>query len=325
MKMKEMDNFTISQSQIESGHWYQPYIHSVPYTFNRAQEAYYNGFSLDTAKNNLKKIAQKIFATLKTYYGSREKAFAKHLYGTEDLTRLAADIEDFITNFQAQYTSNRTNKYPLMDSLSTALDGLSSMKPSEADLMKAGKAKVIEALKKASVNPSKLGVNYVNQVTVVKSVIIDYLTIILKNIPNVQHPDQLAGDTFIALITGKPLSGLTKELKNTTKVLQQEVKYLKDFLEALRRGITPKLKDGKLRQGSIASSLSNNIGIFAESMVEEVIDDLIASGTTKIFQNVKIRVEQVGKKDVLKDITDTKIIFNNGIEDFEIGLDIKYN
>lgn len=320
----------IPDTLIQNSDWYHPYIHSVPYTFNKAQEAYYTGFNLDYAEHNLYRKARQIFRVLTAYYKKREYDFSKFLYGQVNHDKLKNDIDDFIKNFANQYNKNQADNYPYIDEIRNDLEKLRDDKDYQLDnatTIKKYETTIKNVLKKKKVATTKLKGKRITELAIITEPLQNYLHYIMKkyNIPN---PDLLVEDIYEALISGKRLSTQFNELQRLGGILKEEMKYIKSFLNAIRDGLQPGLKGGGWRQGGIALALSRSLGKNEEIIVEQVIDQMIASGTDNILKNLQsVMIEQVGEsKTKTQDITDTKLrAVNKRGETFEIGLDVKFN
>ena len=215
----------------------------MPYTFNNAQEKYFNNFTLDYAEYAMYNKARQIFEVLEQYYAQREKDFADYIkVKPEDLKY---KIDDFIKNFQDQYEKNNADNYPYIDDITSSLHKLKDSKNllSEEDYLKYYTTLVEEIFDRKRVAKTKLNPKRIKQVAIATESLMQYLKYITEKygIPNA---NEMIQDLYEALITGRSLNSSIAQFKKLGKITKDELKYLTSFLQAIRDGFNPKKVDG---------------------------------------------------------------------------------
>lgn len=326
---------TINKTLIERGKWYQPYIHSVPKNFNKAQAAYYGDFSLKAYESSLKDIVGNLTTTLINYYKNREKELKAYMFGTENVSDEQTNelLTDFLQNFAQQYAENRANKYPLLDNIANSLYNVQQMQKNFGGLTK----KAVEAMAKRVVDnmgkSSKLTADkkksIKKELMTVVTAVNDFLFAIMKKY-GIKNPNDLIGEMMDKLLRGQSIQGDITEVLKTKNILEKELKMVQELVKAIEKGVISS-KYSSVRQSSIGKELGKAFGLFNELIVTEAAAEYAVGAIDEISSQFgrtmeSITVLDTGKKDVKSDVSDGKVVMQvKGEEPFDIGIDVKYH
>lgn len=314
----------IDSKVIESGKWYQPYIHSVPNNFNKAQAQYYSGFNLKETHSKLKKIVGNLADQLINYYQSRELELGRLMYNREVSSDIIqADLNEFILEIATQYKENRATKYPFLDQISSNLYGIKNTfsKAGDAAFTEKGVNKwVSNVLKKTSFKDIRQKKETQKILTLLIKYLGDYLVNLTKE--GYVNPNEQIGQMMQKILNGQSISSELEELITTNEKIKTDVKAVLAVLEAFERGAISKEKG--LRLTDIAKQLAIAFGLLNEKVVADAAREAVGKGNSKVAQLTK-EVLEVGSLQSSADVSDNKVILDIGGTSFDIGIDIKYH
>ena len=321
---------TISDSLIEKGNWYQPYLHSVPKNFNKAQSSYYSSFSLKEARNKLLSQVKGLTQQLISYYDKREEEIGQYMFGKKASKKeIEANLKIFVTEFADAYAKNRAKNFPFIDSIANSLTKIQKVEKKVSGDAAFTKS-VIEnmakkAVKKMKLKDPKKQERKVKALTTIIYEIQNFLIAVLKKY-KVENPNELVGELMDLLLKGKSIKGRFKKLVEVQGILDKEVALLVKIIEAIEKGVLTK-ENSALRTSAIGNEIAKAFGILNEDIVTDTAENMandviqrLTKGTVKVIQ-----VEGTGQKDVAADVADGQMtIQKNNAEPMKIGIDVKY-
>lgn len=316
--------------------WYQPYIHSVPENFLKARDAYYSGFTLTSAIATAKSKAENLFDSLEKFYENQELELASFLNISH--SELVANLGNFLNNLTNMW-QDKTQvgaKYGFMTSLPEQLNNIKKIDElieSPEYVQKSVNAFMTRKMSKIGKN-----VKSVSNARLKKSyqIITEFdgvVNAILKQ--QVADPNDIASRVVRNIMLGQPIpKNTTKEAKNIIKVFKEQNQGLVKLMTKLQSGLSPVTLKNKIKTEDVRSSLIRNLGFFNEDLYTEIINGLVAEGTStistsfmkKLKENkVALTAKQVGAADVKRQVQDVNIILTNKYnEKFTLGLDLKF-
>jgi hypothetical protein len=331
----------IPQSVITSGKWYQPYIHSVPQNYQKAQQKYYSGFTIQAAIDKANGITKKLFPMLLNFYEKREKEFAEKFLKI-DHSELSTKIQPFLNNLEdlMQADKGKGESYGLFTELQE-LAAESNKQEKKArklamkNVEKQGKESLKTAKKRAASKVRKE--SKAKQREAYTQVVSSRVETIIKH-HNLKNPNAVLNAVVQNLLFGKPIpAALATDAEKIIEIFKQENRASDRALTGLGTAVAPKTKEGKQKQKTPAEQFVTTMGHYTEDIAvdqilratDQGVEVLLGDFTENLKwkgKRTKITVKGTGTQNTKKQVQDGEIIITNHFgEEFVMGIDIKYS
>lgn len=302
------------------GTWYQPYLHSSSRTFNIAQKAHYQNFTLANEVKNAKEIATKIFKNLKIFYTRREKEIAKALGIKYDDMKKFKD--DFFDNMKKDLTGDSAN-FPNLFNVGKTLKQLNHEQDEDYkkfkqrantrmnDIWNKGLKKATNygdftKAEKSAAQNRKEDALYITYATTLD------LTKILEN-KGIKAPQSAIDELALSIVTGAKVT--SKAAKELQKALTEELQEVKKFRGSAPGQVQPVVQTKSSKNygtvkisnnGRIGSQINNPLGNMDEDVIAYQLNRKTAQGYSNTFNHLITTAEKNNKN-----ITVTAIVVGN--------------
>lgn len=331
----------IPQSVITSGKWYQPYIHSVPENYYKAQKAYYSNFTIKAAINNANGIVKKLFPMLLAFYTKREKEFAEKFLKIPH-EELATKIEPFLNNLEnlMETGKGQDDYYGIWTELVEAIARAKKQVQEAEDLAvknvtRQGKESLKQAQRRAKSQSRRE--SKAQQKQEFKQIISSRVETIIDH-HKLKDPNKVVNSIVNNLLSGKPIpASYAKDAEKIIEAFKKENRAADRALSGLGTALSTRKKDGTIRKQTPAEAMGTTMGLFNEDIVvdqllraaeqgaEVLLGDFVTNFKWKSKRN-KITVKQTGEINTTRQMQDGEIVITNEYgQDFVMGIDMKYS
>jgi hypothetical protein len=355
-KFREIQSTSlISKSVIREGKWSQPYIHSNPKNFFRAQKSHFSDINYNSITTKAEKKARAVFDAILLYFQKRVKKFMK-------LSKIKneEDIIPTLSNFHYHYNNLMMTNIQVADDNAKALRGtiktqqefIEAQDSIVTDQLQALVNRTYESYKDdmleeamrvtgGDAKKAKKNIRSGKRTTVIELLApVNYLKTTLKDM-GIDLPPELIGELLQVMMAENPeeMAKTFKHAQKLTKILEalnkEERKALK---RQLQTSLVPKkakaskglkFKSKVVKGTSPAQYYAAQFGTtINEPAVQRVmlhtVEDAIGPLVSSFQSNL------TGDVDKDKDVSDgvIKATFRKTKkteEEFLIGIDMKYN